>query len=56
MAIPEAHLTNFNTMLRAVASGDLALVECTDAKSGEVRYVIWPMAIPSRPTTRRCEP
>jgi hypothetical protein len=32
--------TNFNTLLRAAACGDLALVECADAMTGEPRYVI----------------
>ncbi len=40
MAIPEAIKANFNTLLRAADSGDLALLECTDAKTGEVRYVL----------------
>jgi hypothetical protein len=40
MAIPEAHRTNFQTLLDAAAQGDLALMECTDAATGEPRYVI----------------
>ena len=40
MAIPDYARTNFNTLLRAVASGDLALLECTDAATGEPRYVL----------------
>jgi hypothetical protein len=40
MAIPEAHRTNFGTLLRAAADGNLALIECTDAQSGVPRYVI----------------
>ena len=35
MAIPDYARTNFNTLLRAAASGDLALLECTDAATGE---------------------
>jgi hypothetical protein len=30
---------NFQTLLRAAESGDLALIECTDAATGEPRYV-----------------
>jgi len=37
---PEYARTNFNTLLRAAASGDLALVECADAVTGEPRYVL----------------
>lgn len=40
MAIPEAHRTNFGTLLRAAADGNLALMECTDAVTGVPRYVI----------------
>jgi hypothetical protein len=40
MSIPDHARANFNTLLRAAASGDLALVECTDAMTGEPRYVI----------------
>jgi hypothetical protein len=40
MSIPEYAHANFNTLLRAAARGDLALVECTDAVTGEPRYVI----------------
>jgi hypothetical protein len=40
MAIPDAHIRNFETLLRAAAQGDLALVECLDAQTGEPRYVI----------------
>ena len=40
MAIPDYARTNFNTLLRTVASGDLALLECTDAATGEPRYVL----------------
>ena len=39
MSIPDHARTNFNTLLRAAASGDLALVECADAVTGEPRYV-----------------
>jgi hypothetical protein len=40
MAIPEPLRANFNTMLRAAASGHLALLECLDAKTRNPRYVI----------------
>ncbi len=40
MSIPDHARTNFNTLLRAAASGDLALVECADAVTGEPRYVL----------------
>ena len=38
--IPDAYRENFNTLLRAAQNGDLALVETTDAKTGDPRYVI----------------
>lgn len=40
MSIPEYARANFNTLLRAAAAGDLALVECADGLTGEPRYVI----------------
>lgn len=40
MAIPDAHIRNFRTLLNAAANGDLALLECADAKTGEPRFVI----------------
>ena len=40
MSIPDYARTNFDTLLRAAASGDLALVECADAVTGEPRYVL----------------
>ena len=40
MSIPSHARTNFQTLLRAAASGDLALMECTGAATGEPRYVI----------------
>lgn len=40
MAIPEAFVRNFQTLLSAAAMGDLALMECADALTGEPRYVI----------------
>jgi hypothetical protein len=44
MSIPEYARVNFNTLLRAAACGDLALVECADAMTGEPRYVICAIA------------
>ncbi len=40
MAIPEAYKTNFETLLRAASDGQLALIECRDAATGQPRYVI----------------
>ncbi|BCH21538.1 DUF6117 family protein [Mesorhizobium sp. L-8-3] len=40
MAIPDYARTNFNTLLRAAGDGNLALMECADALTGEKRYVI----------------
>jgi hypothetical protein len=40
MAIPEAYKANFSTLLQAAAAGDLCLLECKDADTGEDRYVI----------------
>ena len=40
MAIPDHIKTNFNTLLEAAKNGDLALVECHDLKTGELRYVL----------------
>lgn len=40
MAIPEAYRRNFETLRRAAEQGDLALMECADARTGEPRYVI----------------
>ncbi len=44
MSIPEHARANFNTLLRAAARGDLALVECADAVTGAPRYVICAIA------------
>ena len=38
--IPDHARANFQTLLRAAESGDLALMECADAATGEPRYVI----------------
>jgi hypothetical protein len=40
MSIPDHARANFTTLLRAAADGSLALMECADAVTGEVRYVI----------------
>lgn len=40
MSIPQHARANFETMLQAAATGDLALVECADPQTGEPRYVI----------------
>jgi hypothetical protein len=40
MAIPETYRRNFDTLLRAAADGNLALMECTDAVSRVPRYVL----------------
>jgi len=37
---PDYISTNFATLLRAASNGNLALIECTDAITGEPRYVI----------------
>jgi hypothetical protein len=40
MAIRDHHRANFQTLLHAALSGDLALMECADAVSGEPRFVV----------------
>lgn len=40
MAIPDHIRRNFETMVAAAKAGDLALVECRDAKNGEIRHVM----------------
>lgn len=35
MAIPKGHKANLDTIMKAAAAGDLALVECTDKKTGK---------------------
>lgn len=34
-ALAQGHLANFKTMLKAARAKDLALIQCTDAKTGE---------------------
>jgi hypothetical protein len=40
MAIQKGDKKNFETILNAAKNGDLALLECQDAGSGEARSVI----------------
>jgi hypothetical protein len=40
MSIPDHARVNFRTLLHAAADGNLALMECADANTGEPRYVI----------------
>jgi len=40
MAIPDPYRRNFETLLRAAADGNLALMECRDAVTGAPRYVL----------------
>ena len=38
MSIPDHARANFQTLLRAAAHGNLALMECTDAATRETHY------------------
>lgn len=40
MSIPNHARANFQTLLRAAADGNLALLECADAATGAPRYVV----------------
>jgi hypothetical protein len=40
MAIPDHASRNFQTLLRAASNDDLALMECLDAETRELRYVL----------------
>jgi len=40
MSIPDDARSNFQTVLRAASDGNLALMECADAESGQPRHVI----------------
>ena len=40
MAIPEGHRNNFETLKRAFQAGDVALMECQCAATGDPAYVI----------------
>ncbi|MGQ9370686.1 DUF6117 family protein [Azospirillum sp. ST 5-10] len=44
MAIPDPVKANFDTLLRAAAAGDLALVEGSDARTGETRFILCAVA------------
>jgi hypothetical protein len=50
MSIPDYARTNFDTLLRAASSGDLALVECADAVTGEPDTSSAPLAAPAAST------
>jgi hypothetical protein len=40
VSIPDYISKNFDALLRAASDGNLALMECTGAATGEARYVI----------------
>jgi hypothetical protein len=40
MSIPDHARANFQTLRRAAENGDLTLMKCSDAATGEPRYVI----------------
>lgn len=40
MAIPDHARANFETLFKAATAGDLALLECRDIATGELRYVL----------------
>lgn len=40
MSIPDFVKANFATLLRAAAAGDLALVQGTDARTGETHFIL----------------
>lgn len=40
MPIPDARARAFLALVRAAEQGRLALVECTDARTGEARHVL----------------
>ena len=44
MPIPDFVKVNFETLLRAAAAGDLALVQGTDARTGETRFILCAVA------------
>ncbi len=44
MPIPDFVKANFETLLRAAAAGDLALVQGTDACTGETRFILCAVA------------
>jgi hypothetical protein len=53
MSIPDHISTNFETLLRAASNGNLALMECIDAITGEPRYVICASGMRARTTSSR---
>jgi uncharacterized protein DUF6117 len=54
MSIPDHARTNFDALLRAASNGYLALMQCTDAATGEARYVISaPSGVRARTTSSR---
>jgi hypothetical protein len=38
--LSQSHLTNFNTLLRAVASHDLAIISALDKRTGQLTAVV----------------
>ncbi|MBZ9776866.1 DUF6117 family protein [Mesorhizobium sp. CO1-1-8] len=40
MSIPDHARSNFQTLLRAASDGNLALMKCADAATGQRRYAI----------------
>lgn len=40
MAIPKGHRANFNTLQKAFAQGDVALMECVDRKTKKPVFVL----------------
>jgi hypothetical protein len=44
MSIPDHARSNLQTLLRAAADGNLALMECADAATGQSRYVVCAVA------------
>lgn len=41
MPIPDHASRNFQSLLQAARNDDLALMECLDAETRELRYVLW---------------
>jgi hypothetical protein len=44
-SIPDGVIKNFEAMKRACANGDLGLIACSDAVTGEPRWVIAAMSV-----------
>jgi Family of unknown function (DUF6117) len=53
MSIPDHISTNFDTPLRAASDGNLALMECTDAITGEPDMSSVPSGVRARTTSSR---